>query len=178
MWTYLRLLVLEASLQSFLDNEKQENIPQSITAAKAEIDQLDADIKAAVARGESPSAKIRLSESRKERLGALTKRQERVSDSTDNLTLVKAEQDRLVDQIKLLRADTIAARNANTLTARIDATVENLSQTNKLFAEIDQFKDLVAEDLPQTSQRLGFTPSAPQPPPLIQGRQRVASWRN
>jgi hypothetical protein len=177
MWTYLRLLVLESSLDQFLQTEKQENIPQSIAAGKAEIDQLDAEIKAAVAKSETPSAKIRLTESRKERLSALTKRQDRVNEATDNLTLVKAEQDRLVDQIKLLRADAVAARNAENLTARIDATVENLSQTNKLFAEMDQFKDLVSEDLPQTTERLGFTPPVPEPPPIIRGRQSIGTRR-
>ncbi len=177
MWTYLRLLVLEASLDQFLSTEKQENIPQSIAAGRAEVDQLEAEIKASVSKGESPSAKIRLAESRKERLSALSKRQDRVNEAADNLTLVKAEQDRLVDQIKLLRADSVAARNAETLTARIDATVENLSQTNKLFAEMDQFKDLVSEDLPQTTERLGFAPAQTEIPPLIWGRPKIGIKR-
>lgn len=176
MWTYLRLLVLEGSLEQFLEIEKKENLPQSIAASRAEIETLDGEIKAAVSKGETPSAKIRLLDSRKERLAALSKRQERVTEAADNLTLVRAEQDRLVDQIKLLRADAVAARNAETLTARIDATVENLSQTNKLFAEMDQFKDLVAEDLPQTPERLGFTPAPAEIPPLIP-RKRVGTWQ-
>ena len=79
-----------------------------------------------------------------------------------------------MEQIKLLRADAIAARNADTLTARIDATVEHLTETNKLFSEMDQFKDLVADDMPQTGERLGFSVGAgttaardTNPPPLI-----------
>jgi hypothetical protein len=161
MWTFLRLLALETSLEQFLASEGKEDILQSIATNKAEIDQLDSEIKDAVAKGEAPTYKMRLMDSRKERLAALTKRQERVTEASDNLRLVRAEQDRLVDQIKLLRADSVAAKNAETLSARIDATVENLSQTNKLFAEMDQFKDLVSEDMPQTSERLGYAPSEP-----------------
>jgi ABC-type transporter Mla subunit MlaD len=163
MWTYLRLLTLETSLEQFLSSEGKEDIPRSIATNQAEIDQLDADIKTAVSKGETPTTKMRLMDSRKERLAALNKRQERVSEASDNLKLVSAEQDRLVDQIKLLRADSVAAKNAETLTARIDATVENLSQTNKLFSEMEQFKDLVSEDLPQTSERLGYAPVSPPP---------------
>lgn len=179
MWTYLRLLVLEASLEQFLDVEKEEQLPKAIADAKAETTQLDTEIKAAVAKGENPAAKLRLLESRQERLTALCKRQDRVNEGTENITLVRAEQDRLVEQIKLLRADSIAARNAETLTARIDATVEHLSQTNKIFAEMDQFKDLVAEDLPETTERLGFAPSAPSAavPPVIPVRGRVSNWK-
>jgi len=104
----------------------------------------------------------------------LSKRQDRVSEANENVTLVQAEQDRLVEQIKLLRADAIAARNADTLTARIDATVEHLTETNKLFSEMDQFKDLVADDMPQTGERLGFSagartpaPASPAAPPIM-----------
>jgi hypothetical protein len=173
MWTFLRLLVMEGSLESFLATESQEQLPVDIQTSKAEIASMEADIKTATGKGENPAAKLRLLDSKKERLAVLTKRQDRVSEATENVTLVKAEQDRLVEQIKLLRADAIAARNADTLTARIDATVEHLTETNKLFSELDQFKDLVADDMPQTGERLGFSAATPtpaaadQPPPLI-----------
>lgn len=180
MWTYLRLLVMESSLGDFLETERQEAIPTAIASGQEEIKRMDAEIQAAVARNENTTPKIRLLESRKERLSALVKRQDRVTEAADNIALVSAEQDRLVQQIKLLRADSVAARNAETLTARIDATVEHLSQTNKLFAEIDQFKDLVSEDLPATTERLGYAPEADAatPPPIIPAsRGRVNQWR-
>ena len=173
MWTFLRLLVMEGSLESFLATESEEKLPSDIETSKTEITTLETDIKAATARGETPTAKLRLLDSKKERLAVLSKRQDRVSEATENLTLVAAEQDRLVEQIKLLRADAIAARNADTLTARIDATVQHLTETNKLFSEMDQFKDLVADDMPQSGARLGFStaaaanPAAAVPPPVI-----------
>jgi hypothetical protein len=160
MWTFLRLLVMEGSLESFLETESEEKLPVDIQSSQTEIAALEGDIKAATAKGENTAAKLRLLDSKKERLAVLSKRQERVSEATENVTLVRAEQDRLVEQIKLLRADAIAARNADTLTARIDATVEHLTETNKLFSEMDQFKDLVADDMPQTGERLGFSAAA------------------
>jgi hypothetical protein len=181
MWTYLRLLVMESSLSEFLETERQEALPEAIASGQQEIARMDDEIKAVLAKNENATAKLRLLESRKERLAALEKRQNRVQEATDNIALVSAEQDRLVQQIKLLRADSVAARNAETLTARIDATVEHLSQTNKLFSEIDQFKDLVSEDLPVTSERLGYAPQAESPatpPPVLPAasRGRVNQW--
>jgi len=174
MWTFLRLLVMEGSLESFLATESQEQLPVDIKSSQAEIAAMEADIKTATGKGENPAGKLRLLDSKKERLAVLSKRLDRVNEAQENVTLVKAEQDRLVEQIKLLRADAIAARNADTLTARIDATVEHLTETNKLFSEMDQFKDLVADDMPQTGERLGYSagarPSAPAEmaaPPII-----------
>ena len=174
MWTFLRLLVMEGSLESFLATESQEQLPVDIKSSQTEVAAMEADIKAATGKGENPAGKLRLLDSKKERLAVLSKRLDRVNEAQENVTLVKAEQDRLVEQIKLLRADAIAARNADTLTARIDATVEHLTETNKLFSEMDQFKDLVADDMPQTGERLGYSagarPIAPmdQPaPPII-----------
>jgi len=173
MWTFLRLLVMQESLESFLDTEDEARLPSDIRSGKEEIAAMESDIRAVTAKGETPTSKIRLLDSKKERLAVLNKRQERVTEATENLTLVKAEQDRLVEQIRLLRADAIAARNADTLTARIDATVEHLTETNKLFSEMDQFKDLVADDMPQTGERLGFSaetrtavPPLMNPPPI------------
>jgi hypothetical protein len=80
--------------------------------------------------------------------------------------LVVSEQERLDQQIKLLRADAVATKNAESLTARIDATVEHLDQTNKWISELDEFKDLVG-DMPSTELRVGYQASAPAPPPLI-----------
>ena len=174
MWTFLRLLVMEGSLESFLATESQEQLPVDIQSSQAEVAAMEADIKTATVKGENPAAKLRLLDSKKERLAVLSKRLDRVNEARENVTLVKAEQDRLVEQIKLLRADAIAARNADTLTARIDATVEHLTETNKLFSEMDQFKDLVADDMPQTGERLGFSagagtaaPANPPLPPII-----------
>jgi len=141
----------------FPGDGKRGAAPNDIETSKKDITSLETEVKAATAKGETPAAKIRLLDSKKERLAVLSKRQDRVCEARENLTLVAAEQDRLVEQIKLLRADAIAARNADTLTARIDATVEHLTETNKLFSEMDQFKDLVLSRRATSRPRLLIT---------------------
>jgi hypothetical protein len=115
--------------------------------------------------GSSFEAKQRFLGSRLERLEVLRKRQQRVQQTQENLDLVVAEQDRLDQQIKLIRADAVATKNAEALTARIDATVEHLDQTNKWLSELDEFKDLVA-DMPATETRVGY--AATPPPPILE----------
>lgn len=159
MWTYLRLLGIEESLERFLETERREDLPLVVQEAEGEANLLSQEIEALKAKGPGPSleAKQRLLSSRLERLGVLRKRVERINTATENLALVRSEQERLVEQIKLVRADAVAAKNAETLTARIDATVEHLDQTNKWISEMDDFKDLVG-DMPATDVRLGYGP--------------------
>jgi hypothetical protein len=71
----------------------------------------------------------------------------------------------------LIRADAVATKNAESLTARIDATVEHLDQTNKWLSELDEFKDLVG-DMPSTELRVGYQASwPPVNPPVIEAPQ-------
>lgn len=183
MWTYLRLLVMDGSLESFIASESQEELPAEITACKQEIADLEKQAAAAApaaAPAGTPSVlnvKQRLLDSKKEKLAVLVKRQTRFDEATDNRTLVAAEQERLVEQIKLLRSDAVASRNTEALTDRINATVDHLNQTNKLISEMDQFKDLVSDDLPITSARLGFEAGTPAPPPVLPQADNAASAR-
>ncbi len=168
MWTYLRLLSIEASLGHFLEGERREKLPEMVSAAEGEIAGLKAEIEDLTASGNIPLLEIkqRFLNSRLDRLDVLRKRRQRHEQAEANLALVVSEQERLSQQIKLLRADAVATKNAETLTARIDATVENLDQTNKWLSELDEFKDLVG-DMPSTELRVGYTLSPPAPPPVI-----------
>jgi hypothetical protein len=174
MWTYLRLLSIEESLGQFLETEGRERVPDLLKDAEAEAARLNGEIESLKAKGNAAviETKQRYLGSRMERLDVLRKRQQRIEQARANLELVVSEQDRLDQQIKLLRADAIATKNAETLTARIDATVEHLDQTNKWLSELDQFKDLVG-DLPNTELRVGYQPAAgtATPPPVIQETQ-------
>jgi len=178
MWTYLRLLGIQESLGRFLETERSENVPALLKDAEAEATRLNAEVDALKAKGSTPvlETKQRYLGSRLERLEVLRKREQRIEQAQSNLDLVVSEQDRLDQQIKLIRADAIASKNAETLTARIDATVEHLDQTNKWLSEMDEFKDLVG-DMPSTELRVGYQatathlPAAPvtsaTPPPII-----------
>jgi hypothetical protein len=172
MWTYLRLLGIEESLERFLEIERREDLPKTIADAEAEASRLSTELDALKAKGPSPAleTKQRYLGSRLERLEVLKKRQDRFRESQDNLALVVSEQERLNQQIKLIRADAVAMKNADNLTARIDATVQHLDETNKWLSEMDEFKDMVG-DMPATDLRVGYTATAP-PPPVIQTQQQ------
>lgn len=174
MWTYLRLLSIEQSLCQFLETERRENVPTLVKEAEAEAARLNAELEALKGRGADATVdtKQRYLSSRLERLEVLRKRQQRTDQANDNLALILSEQDRLDQQIKLIRADAVATKNAESLTARIDATVEHLGQTNKWLAEMDEFKDLVG-DMPSTDLRVGYEAAAPAPPPMLETPKRL-----
>ncbi len=171
MWTFLRLLGIEESLARFLETERRDNLPSLIPEAESEIARLAAEIETLKKQTPPPplDAKHRYLASRKERFEVLRKRQQRIEQAHSNLALIVSEQERLDQQIKLIRADAVATKNAEALTARIDATVEHLDQTNKWLSEFDEFKDLVG-DMPPTEQRVGYEPS--KPPHLVQVDQK------
>jgi hypothetical protein len=178
MWTYLRLLGFEESLERFLETERREDLPHVMREAEAEATRLSGEIDALKSKGDGSAVEIRqrFLGSRLERLEVLRKRQQRIEQTNSNLALVVSEQERLDQQIKLIRADAVATKNAEALTARIDATVEHLDQTNKWLAEMDEFKDLVG-DMPATEMRVGYAPVGPPPitqvaPPLKPGVRR------
>ena len=135
-----------------------------------EVSTISGEVDALKTKGVSNSleTKQRYLGSRLERLEVLRKRQQRIQQAQENLALVMSEQDRLDQQIKLIRADAVATKNAEALTARIDATVEHLDQTNKWLSELDEFKDLVP-DMPSTELRVGYAATAP--PPLLNPAQ-------
>ena len=180
MWTHLRMLTIEESLDRFLETERRDNVPGLLQEAEEEAAALSAEHDALKAKGTNASLlepKERLLASRLERLNVLRKRAQRIEQALANLQLVVAEQERLEQQIKLIRADAIASKNTETLTARIDATVEHLDQTNKWLAEMDEFKDLVGE-MPVTPVRLGYESKATGVPPrLPQAPGRVREGR-
>jgi len=173
MWTYLRLLGIAESLERFLETERREELPRLIKDAEQEIAGLNTELESLKAKGANSAleTKQRYFGSRLERLEVLRKRQQRIDQAQENLALVVSEQERLSQQIKLLRADAVATKNADALTARIDATVEHLDQTNKWLSEMDEFKDLVG-DMPVTEMRVGFDTAATPPPLMEPPRQR------
>ena len=172
MWTFLRLLGIEESLEQFLETEERENVPALLKNAEAEATRLKTEVDALKAKGGNGTleTKQRYLSSRLDRLEVLRKREQRSEQAQANVQLVVSEQERLEQQIKLIRADAVATKNAETLTARIDATVEHLDQTNKWLSELDEFKDMVG-DMPSTELRVGYQATAPAPPPIIDPQQ-------
>ena len=155
-WTYLRLLSFQQSLEEFLETERREDLPAAQKEAAGEALGLEKEIAAFRARKEQPpESRQRLLDSARERVAVLQKRIDRIEQARENLRLAASEQERLVQQVKLIRADTVATKNARNFSTRIDATVEHLDETNKWLTEIEDFKDLVG-DIPRTDARIGL----------------------
>lgn len=171
MWTFLRLLTMDQSLDLFLELEIRDNLPKRLDDAREEVERLRAEV-ATLGDSAARDAKTRLLTSREELFETLTKRAGRVEEARSNLALVRSEQERLDQQIKLIRADSIATRNSAALTARIDATVEHLEQTNHWLEQMDQFRELTAS-LPLTTRRTGFGEKTTPPPMQKRGRERA-----
>ncbi len=172
LWTYLRLQTIEQSLEVYLETERREQLPQAEEAATREIAALESELAAAP---DAPAADTRrkLLASRRDRLDALRQRITRIAQARANLDLALSEQERLVEQAKLIRADAIAHKNAESLGARIDISIEHLAETNRWLSELSEFKDLTAQ-LPALPPGAMLTPSTtatpptrqPEPPPL------------
>jgi len=174
MWTFLRLLGAEQALDQFLESESRENVPALVASAREGVERLKGEV-AELGAAKSPAldARERLLTSRTDFLETLEKRATRIEEARYNLELVVAEQERLDQQIKLLRADAVATRGTTAISARIDATVEQLEATNAWLRQMDQFRDLIAEPALPT-QRVGFGEAKQKPPPLpTRGKERA-----
>jgi hypothetical protein len=147
-WTFLRMLGIEQSLEVYLETERKEQVPAAVRTLEAETKVLADEIAAMKQRSPSSATlagKERILTSRLERLDVLQQRLRRIEQAQTNHDLIRSEQERLVEQVKLIRADAIASRNADTLTSRIDLSIEHLASTNKWLSELAEFKDLTAQ---------------------------------
>lgn len=171
-WTYLRMLSVEQSLEVYLETERREQVPAAVRTLDAETKTLAVEIatlKAAASHSATLAGKERLLTSRLERLDALQQRLRRIEQAQSNHDLLRSEQERLVEQVKLIRADAIASKNADTLTSRIDLSIEHLASTNQWISELAEFKDLTSQMPPVAATPAAAAgsrpPRQPQPAP-------------
>ena len=167
-WTYLRMLAIEQSLEVYLETERKEQVPALVRTLESEADTLAIEIEALKKKDPNHgtlAGRERLLTSRLERLAALRQRLTRIDQAQTNHDFLRSEQERLVEQVKLLRADAIASKNADTLTARIDLSIEHLSATNQWLAELAELKDLTAQmpPVPASGATATLPPRQPQP---------------
>src|SRR5439155_2986819 len=97
MWTYLRLLGIEESLEQFLETERREDLPAILKESEAEAARLTSEVESLKAKGDTASldTRQRYLGSRLERMEVLRKRQQRLLQAQENLALVVSEQERL-----------------------------------------------------------------------------------
>ncbi|MSU51684.1 MAG: hypothetical protein EXS37_21775 [Opitutus sp.] len=147
-WTYLRMLSIEQSLEVYLETESKERVPALVRTLQDESNAIAAEVEAAkkiTPRPATLDGKERLLTSRLERLASLQRRLGRIEQAQTNHDLICSEQERLVEQVKLIRAEAVATKNADTLTSRIDLSIDHLAATNKWLSELAEFKDLTVQ---------------------------------
>lgn len=160
LWTYLRLLTIAQSLEVFLETERREKLPEVAAEAEQEIAELEAEL-ADAPKDAAHETRRKLLASRRDRLHALRQRLARVDQAHANLDLAFSEQERLVEQAKLIRADAVAHKNAEALGARIDISIEHLTETNRWLSELSEFKDLTNQ-LPDVHAGTMLVPPVPR----------------
>lgn len=155
MWTYLRLIKIQESLRVYLEIERKEDVPGLMQEGDAEIAKLSKELECITDKAKQ-EYKQRFISSRLERMEVLKKRLEKIETAKQNIEMLTSEEDKMEQQVKLLRAEALANRNAEQFTSHIDASIEHLNQTNQWLSEMDEFADIVGNvpDMPQ--QRVGF----------------------
>jgi hypothetical protein len=171
LWTYLRLLTIEQSLETYLETERRDQLAANTAAAEEEVTVLEAELAGSPADPARETRK-KLLASRRERLEALRQRMARVAQARANQDLARSEQERLVEQAKLIRADAVAHKNAESLGARIDLSIEHLAETNRWLSDLAEFKDLTTQ-LPAVPAGTMLSPARAgrvSPPPIPETR--------
>lgn len=157
MWSYLGLLATERRLDQHLVMEDSENFTTRIEETEAELKKLEEELARTPPESAAYETKFRLVGAKREGLDALCRRHEQFNRSMDNLAVVRAEQNRIEEQLKLLRADFFANQSADALASRISDTIDSLSTGTRVTGEL-------ASGMPELpslrTKRLGY--QAPQ----------------
>jgi class 3 adenylate cyclase len=170
VWTYLRLLAVEQSLDDYLQIESKEQVPVQLDTLETELQRLAVEVqtlKNVTPRPALLDDKERLLTSRLVRLDALQQRQRSTEQAQSKHDYLCSEQEGLVDKVKLIRAEAIAARNTDTLTGRLDRSIAELAAVNTWLSEISEFEDLTVQ-----------IPSLPVPPAAPADASRSARDAN
>jgi hypothetical protein len=161
--TYLKLLIIEQSLQLFVESEKKEDIESCLKDSQKELLDIEKEKlniqKDPLSSPMQLESKQKLFDSKQDKIAILNQRKNKLEQAKTNIEIVLSELDRLEQQIKLIRSDSIATRNTDALTNKIDVSIEQINQTNKWLGEMQDFKDVVGDDCQTQSKRIGFLKS-------------------
>lgn len=160
MWAYLRLLGMQEMLAGFMADESTASLDAQIVESTKELTTLTSELKNEKSQANTtPSLvenKDRVIKSKQERLDAIKQRRDRIEQAKSNLAYVIAEQERLYEQILLMRSDVMASRDAQSLTLKIDATVDHIEQANQIMKQFEGISE-ITDDVPLFSEtRMGY----------------------
>lgn len=152
LWTYLKMLLMQQGIQTYLAETDEAALERNLADVEAELKTLGAD-------------KQRLRSSKESLRDTLSQHQKSVADAKENLLVLNSELTRLEHEIQLLRADAIANRSSDVLSAKINASVESLQQSKSILQTMSNVEELTL-DIPAQAAGLDFEIPETVPPPL------------
>ncbi len=136
MWNYLSLLGSQAGLEEFIRKEKGEDFEPQVQRLEQAVAQLNQEVAATEPGTHDYETRMQLLGSRQEGLEALKRRHEQFLRAAENVRLVRAEQERIAEQLKLLRADLYASKAVGQISRRVNDTIDQLSSSGRISAEV------------------------------------------
>lgn len=136
MWSYLGLLTTEHNLREFLAKESEDEFETREKACVLEINGLKDEIAKLAPGSSSYENKFRLLGAKEEGCEALRRRHEQYRRASENIEVVRAEQVRIEEQLKLLRADLYATQSAGQFTQRINDTIDTLASGSRIASDV------------------------------------------
>jgi len=155
LWTYLKMLLMHQGIQTYLAETDEQALANNLSDVEEELKTLTPD-------------KQRLRSSKENLRDTLTQHKKSVADAKENLLVLDSELTRLEHEIQLLRADAIANRNSDVLSAKINASVESLQQSKSILQTMSNVEEL-SLDIPAQAANLDFEVPTPPPIPLRSG---------
>ncbi len=152
LWTYLKMLLMQQGIQTYLAETDESVLERNLADVEEELKTLGAD-------------KQRLRSSKESLRDTLSQHRKSVADAKENLLVLNSELTRLEHEIQLLRADAIANRSSDVLSAKINASVESLQQSKSILQTMSNVEEL-ALDIPAQAASLDFEIPDAVPPPL------------
>lgn len=152
LWAYLKMLLMRQGIQTYLSETDEQEIGRNLADVETELKTLTTD-------------QQRLRSSRESLRDTLSQHQKSIADAKENLLVLDSELTRLEHEIQLLRADAIANRNSDVLSAKVNASVESLQESKSILQTMSNVEEL-SLDIPAQAANLDFETMEPSPPPL------------
>lgn len=147
-WTYLRLLLTRETLERFCHEENSSNIEGEVATVRGEVGELEEKLALAENRGDAAGAgqDARLLQSKRSRLDGLERHLEKVRQAEADLALTRAEIERLVDSVRLVRADLVTRRDPDALGGELDRATAHFHRTRDWLRDLEF--DQTSADIP------------------------------
>ncbi len=142
LWAYLKMQAMRQGIETYLAETDEADIARQLATVNSELETLTEE-------------QHRLRSSKQSLRDTLVQHQKSLADAKENLLVLTSELTRLEHEIQLLRADAIANRNSDFLSAKINASVESLQESKSILQSMSNVEEL-SLDIPTAAGTLDF----------------------